>query len=144
MNIELLNEIKQSLQDGKNLSDIASELAMQKNSISLILRMDKILTNEYSSKFQKYCDDIESLESVKDTLISINESLKNDIDKLILENETLKHPSIKIPFNLSIFQNTDELENLKEEINFLKSELEDYEIFLNNIPMFIQKLFNRR
>ena len=31
MNIELLNEIKQSLQDGKNLSDIASELAMQKN-----------------------------------------------------------------------------------------------------------------
>ena len=138
MNIELLNEIKQSLQDGKNLSDIASELAMQKNSISLILRMDKILTNEYSLKFQKYCDDIESLKSVNDTL-------KNDIDKLILENETLKHPAVKTSFiDLSIFQNTDELENLKEEINFLKSELEDYEIFLNNIPMFIKKLFNRR
>jgi len=128
MNIELLNEIKESLSSGKSLSDIASELSMQKNAVALILRMDKILNFEHTREI--------------DYLIAKHDELLEHTKLLQLENDTLKYPFVKTPFFLpdcSLYKNKNNI--LEEEINFLRSEYKELENSFSYIPMFIKKIF---
>lgn len=137
MNIELLNEIKKSLKSGMSLTDISTELSLQKSTISLMLRMEKILENQYILKLHDLNEELSILKVDLENCLNDNQLLRTEINK-----HKHDHPFVKFPL-ISNYQSS-----LESDIHFLKLEnsdllnkIEDLEYSLSRIPIFVKKIF---
>lgn len=130
MNLELLEEINKSLEDGKSLADVSNDLSLPKTTITLMLRMESILKNEYASLLHEVNTELDFLKSE-------NDKFKSKIDLLKSQNETLKYPFVRTPFILPRF----DCKQYKDQLNELRHHIRDLDYSLNRIPIFIRKIF---
>lgn len=123
MNIELLNEINDLLKDDVSLQDISSELSLQKSQIQLMLRVQKIVKDEFSKELKN----LERLEKENFSLLSQNQNLLKQID-------TFKNDTSIIPLDAS--------EDILEENRILKQDIENLEFDISNLEIELSKYPN--
>ena len=132
MNLELLEEIHTLQDEGKSDSDIASFLGMQKNTLIICLRMEKIISNKY----EKIVESNVKLNSEKESYLHEIKSLKNDLSRKNDETNLLKSTT-----NHDYIKEIDFLKNELETERDYILELETYRERFENIPYFIKKWF---
>jgi len=123
MNIELLNEINDLLKDDVSLQDISSELSLQKSQIQLMLRVQKIVKDE----FIKELKNLERLEKENFSLLSQNQNLLKQID-------TFKNDTSITPLDAS--------EDILEENRILKQDIENLEFDISNLEIELSRYPN--
>lgn len=122
MNLELLEEIHTLRDDGVSDVDIASSLAITKQNLLLMMRIEKIVTDKYEDRIKSIDDLIEQnsiLSNKNEELLSIISKLKSTdqydlsskVDDLLEEVKELKAYRSRY-YNLK--------ENMDQIPNFLK------------------------
>ncbi len=129
MNLELLEEIHNLQEEGMTESEIASSLGMQKNTLIICLRMEKLLSDKYEN------------------VISENSSLVYDIKLLKEKIETLQNKNKALTEEIKTYKSLNEVE-LLEEISNYENSVKEYRVEYNKlqekyekIPNFIKRWF---
>jgi len=142
MNIELLEEVKELLEERKSLQDIANDIAIPKSSLLVMLRMEHILKQKYDLDFKKFNDNLELLKSKNIMLLNENKKLVREIDLLKFKMQELKTPYFVTPLKIPDFSFYKERNIILEDENYRFLELNRVlQTSLNKIPMFIRKIF---
>lgn len=127
MNIQLLEEIEELRSQEIPISDIASMMGISKANLLLILRIKKVVEDDFSKKYENLLQDNkvlkEQLEAIKEKLPKIN-----NIDKIIEQNEEI--PLLK-----------EKIEDLRYRLEDLRERNDNLSAKLFRIPFFVKKIF---